>query len=275
MYLNDTHIKQFAKGYLFFAIINFIYLVTTSQLLANLQPVFFNNTLDATVFIFRLTGVQQVILNNNWVQVLMDVCFFILPFVLYITASYNRSAMFWIALTTLIFNCFFAIFYTSVSYMTIGMFQAWTLLPVILFCRTVKGFYFNLHSVRLIILFILFSAAVWKIYRGGIFNPSEMSSILLKQHANYLISDAENGYSKFILFFIKNISVGYTVYVIGFLAEVIFVIGFFTKKYDKYLIIILVLFIVFDYLFMQINLISWMPFCLCFWYSKYSLSEEY
>ena len=274
MNLNDTHIKQFAKAYLLFATINFIWLAITQQLLTNLQPVFFTNTLDASAFVFRLTGIQQAILNYKWVQILLDCCFLVLPFLICIFAYYNRSLMFWTALVTVLFNCLFAIFYTSVSYMTIGMYQAWTLIPIILCCKTFKGFYFNLHSVRIIILFILFSAAIWKIYRGGIFNNSEMSSILLKQHTNYLVSDPENAYSKFIFFFIKNISFAYVVYILGFLAELVFAVGFFTKKWDRYLMIILILFALFDYVFMQINLFCWMPFCLCFWYSKFSLSDE-
>ena len=273
MYLKDIHIKQFAKAYLFFAVINFIYLATTNQLLTNLQPVFFTNTLDVTAFFLRLTTIQQAILNYKWVQILLDFGFFLFPFLLYLAACNNRRIMFWVALITVLFNCLFAIFYTSVSYMTIGMFQAWTLIPIILCCKTIKGFYFNLHSIRIILIFILFSAAIWKIYRGGIFNASEMSSILLRQHTNYLISDPENAYSKFIFFFIKNISYGYALYLFGFLAEVAFAVGFFTKKYDVHLLIILILFIIFDYIFMQINLFSWMPFCLCLWYSKFSFDE--
>ena len=274
MNLNDTHRKQFAKAYLLFATINFIWLAITQQLLTTLQPVFFTNTLDASAFVFRLTGIQQAILNYKWVQISLDCCFLVLPFLTCIFAYYNRSLMFWTALVTVLFNCLFAIFYTSVSYMTIGMYQAWTLIPIILCCKTFKGFYFNLHSVRIIILFILFSAAIWKIYRGGIFNNSEMSSILLKQHTNYLISDPENTYSKFIFFFIRNITCGYAVYILGFLAELVFAVGFFTKKWDRYLMIILILFALFDYVFMQINLFCWMPFCLCFWYSKFSFSNQ-
>lgn len=275
MNLNDTHIKQFAKAYLLFATINFIWLAITQQLLTNLQPVFFTNTLDASAFIFRLTGIQQAILNYKWVQILLDCCFLVLPILICIFAFYNRSLMFWTALVTVLFNCLFAIFYSSVSYMTIGMFQAWTLVPIILCCRTIKGFYFNLYSVRIIVLFIFFSAALWKIYRGGIFNTTEMSSILLKQHANYLISDPEKAYSKFILFFAKNISLSYAIYILGFLAEFVFVIGFFTKKYDRHLMFTLILFFLFDFLFMQINLFCWMPFCLCLWYSKLSFSEDF
>lgn len=269
MNLSDDHIKQFAKAYLIFATLNFIWLALTYQLLSNLQPVFFSNTLDATAFIFRLTGIQQAILNHKWVQISLDFCFLVLPFLICIFAYYHRSLMFWTALLTILSNSFFAIFYTSISYMTIGMFQAWTLIPIVLCCKTYKGFYFNLHSTRIIILFILVSAAIWKIYRGGIFNDSEMSSILLKQHTNYLISDPENAYSKFIFFFIRNISYSYVVYLLGFIAELVFIIGFFTTKWDRFLMIILILFALFDYVFMQINLFCWMPFCLCFWFSKY------
>ncbi len=52
----------------------------------------------------------------------------------------------------------------------------------------------------------------------------------------------------------------YAIYLTAFLFEFAFVIGFFTRKLDRFFIVIFCLFIMFDYLLMGINYFSWLPF---------------
>jgi hypothetical protein len=216
-----------------------------------------------------LSGFQLLLIKSQLARVVFDSLYILLPIMLWIISKKNNKYLPFVTALTVGFNLVYAIYYTSMSYMTIGMFQAWILVPLVLCCKTEKGFYFNLQIVRLIFIIIFFSAALWKIKMGGIFDKAQMSSIFLKQHADYLVSNGNDFYTKFIYFFVKNPAFGQLLYWLGFLGELIFAIGLFTKKYDRILIVVFILFIVSDYLFMKINLFCWLPFTLCLYFSKY------
>jgi hypothetical protein len=271
--LTKGHIKQFAIAYFLFALLNYLWLLINGQLFSSILPVFFQNNLDVTKNLIMLSGLQHLLIQSQVVRVLFDMLYIFMPFLLCILCYKEKKYLPVVALLTSLFNIVFATYYSSMSYMTIGMFQAWIFVPLVLCCTSEKGFYYNLHTVRLIFIVIFFSAALWKIKAGGAFDKEQMSSIFLRQHADYLVSNGNAFYTKFIYFFVKNPIIAQLLYWFGFIGELIFAIGFFTKKFDKFLIGILVLFVICDYVFMKINLFCWVPFALCFYFSRYSLKH--
>gem|GEM_PF-2959832 len=76
-----------------------------------------------------------------------------------------------------------------------------------------------------------------------------------------------------IKYLINHTLLSFVLYWLVILAELLFLIGLFTKKYDKLLLWILIGFIVFDYFLMEINYFSWLPFSLLFYFSKYSIPD--
>lgn len=239
-----------------------------------INPVFFLNRLDVTHNFFMLSDLQHLIINHLWLQICLDVMFLILPAALLFSVYKNKRLQPLLAIITALFNILYTSFFSTMSFVSIENFTAWMFVPLIFVARSPKGFYYLLHVCRLIFITVFFSAALWKIRAGGIFNFEEMSAILFRQHASYLALNNNSWYSNFIIFLINHQAVSFTLYVCAFFAELIFVIGYFTTKWDKYMILSFCLFALFDYLLMGINYFTWLPFMGCFYFSKYRISDR-
>jgi hypothetical protein len=162
----------------------------------------------------------------------------------------------------------YAYVFSIFTFVSIEVFTAWMFVPLVFASSNIRTNYYLLHIVRILFLLIFFSTALWKVRAGGVFNAEQLSAILLRQHASLLLSDASSWFSQLVLFLIGNKALSYTIYLLAFLLEFIFVIGLFTRRYDRLLIVSFVLFLVFDYLLMEINYFPWTPFLGCLIFSR-------
>jgi hypothetical protein len=240
-------------------------------LLHQLSPIFFINRLDFSLNLLFLTGIQNTVIGNYWLQFLLDAIYLLSTLVLVFTTLLNNRFQYTAALLSVVINFIYALLISSLTALSIEGFVCWILLPVIFVFKSETAFYYGLHIMRYIFLLIFFSAGLWKIRAGGIFNVEQMSAILLLQHSSYITADPGNWFSKFIIYLVNNTWLSYAIYLMATLAEIAFIVGFFTKKADKFLILIFVLFAVFDLFLMRINYFSWLSFLFCLWYAKYSL----
>jgi hypothetical protein len=128
-----------------------------------------------------------------------------------------------------------------------------------------------LHALRYFLLFFFTSAAVWKFVQGGIFSIEQMSGILLFQHKEYLTSSPHSWYASFIYWLIKHTYISYSLYFAATILELSFAIGFFTKRYDRFLTGASILFLLADVFFMRIPYWDVAPFLLTLIFSKYHL----
>lgn len=101
-----------------------------------------------------------------------------------------------------------------------------------------------------------------------------MSAILLSQHSSLLAGVPNNWYSQLILFLIRHETLSWLLYWAGALAEGVFVLAFFSKRFDKWLMLSFFGFVLFDYLLMGINYFTWLPFMGCFYFSRFELPER-
>lgn len=244
------------------------------MLFSSLDPVFFLNSLDFTRNILMLSNLQHALLSNRWLRVAFDVIYLLLPVILTGATLLNFKAKKVLAFTTIGITTVYAIFFSSVSYISMQGYMSWILIPLILSSTTIKGFYYYLHVVRIIFILMFVAAAVQKLFSGAIFNTDQMSGILLKQHAVYLVSNAQNWYTKFIYFLVQHKITAFAFYIMGTLAELTFAIGLFTRRYDRILMIVFCAFLFADYLLMQIYYFIWLAFTGCFYFSYFSLDDK-
>ena len=208
-------------------------------------------------------------MKMRWLQVVLDTSFFLLPLLLCISCVAGYRAQYLLAIVTAIFNLIYAVLLSSMSPLSIEGYVGWMVLPIVLAFRNDVSFYYALQSIRYFFLLIFFSAALWKIRAGGIFNGEQMSAILVNQHATYLVAEPDAWFSNFIKWLVVHKQVSYIIYLLATLSEFIFIIGFFTKRYDRLLIIVFLLFVSLDYFLMRINYFSWTAFLACLWLSRY------
>lgn len=125
------------------------------------------------------------------------------------------------------------------------------LLPLTLITTRAKRFYGLLEACRYYFLYIFVSAALWKIARGAVFNGQEMSRILIVHHDDLLA--AGNGLaSRVYTWLIGHPAMAQLLYLGGVALEACFAIGFFTRRYDRLLLGLALLFVVADQLVMRI-----------------------
>lgn len=217
---------------------------------------------------------QNFLIQNRFVRIIFDLLFLLLPVVLVYAIVKNKKGVRVIAIATCIFSIIYSSLFCAMSFVSVEVFGAAMLIPIIFCTISVKGFYYHMHCIRIIFILMFFSSALWKIRAGGIFNTEEMSAILLRQHSSYLASNSSGWFSNMITFLISNSAFAYCLYLSAFVAEFIFIIGLFTRRFDKYLIISFCLFAVFDYLLMGINYFTWLPFLGCLYFSKYSIAKS-
>jgi len=235
--------------------------------------VFFLNRLDISHNILMLTNLQHLLIGNKWLRICFDLLYLILPVLLVYSIVKRKNYVRILAVCTAVFSVVYASFFSSMSFVSVEIFIAWMIIPLIFYARAVTGFYYLMHCARIIFIIIFLSAAVWKIRAGGIFNMEEMSAVLLRQHATYIASNSSTWFSRLITYLINHTILSYCFYLFAFIAELIFALGLFTKKFDKYLILAFCLFAIFDYLLMGINYFTWLPFMGCLYFSKYTIDD--
>jgi len=215
-----------------------------------------------------LTNLQHYLLQYHWLRICFDIAYLLFPVFLVYTCLKNKKAQSVLALSTAFFSILYNSFFSTMSFVSIENAVAWMFVPLLFYPRTIMGFYYFLQCERLLFIIIFFSAALWKIRVGGLFNVEGMSTILFRQHASYLAVQSGGMYTNLITYLINHQAVSYLLYFFAFVAEFIFVVGLFTKKFDKILMLSFCLFALADYILMGINYFTWLPFLGCLYFSK-------
>ncbi len=267
MVIDQSHKRKFAVFYTACFLVSYAWLFFNHLLFHQLQPVFFLNRLDLTLNLFFVTGIQQAIKNNYGIQLLFDLLYLLLPLLTLGFINSRRGGI--MAALHAVFNLVYALLLSSFTPLSIAGFAGWILLPWILVPSSAKGFYFMMHAMRYIFLIFFFSAGLWKIRTGALFHSGQMSAILVHQHAVYLADAPGNWFSRIIQYLIMHKNISYLLYLLVTLLELVFVAGFFTKKYDRWLAGFFVLFVLFDFVLMRINYFAWVAFLGCFWFSRH------
>jgi hypothetical protein len=271
--LINKHIKQFVLFYLFCFLLSSLWFFYNGLFFSALQPVFFLNKLDITRNIILLSNIQNLLIKSSFLRLSLDVIYVFLPVLLAAAVVKNYRIKNLLVISTSVFSLLYGILFSGVSYISIEGYFGWILLPLVFLGNGVQGFYFGLNCVRFIFILTFCSTAIWKLHNGGFFNIEEMAGILLQQHKAYLISSKGDWFTGFIYYLVQHKALAYSLYLSATILELLFVIGLFTKKMDKYLIIVFCAFVFFDFFLMRINYFGWGAFMGCFYFSKFSLQK--
>jgi hypothetical protein len=109
-----------------------------------------------------------------------------------------------------------------------------------------------LTACRYYFLYIFVSAAVWKLARGAVFNGQEMSRILLLHHTDLLTGPCTSLACRTYSWLIRHAAISQALYIGSVLLEASFLAGFFTRRWDRWLIALAVVFVIADLLVMRI-----------------------
>lgn len=215
------------------------------------EVVFKYPSIDNTYWLFYLLQIPQLIASNKSSLFIFDLALLLscISNIIFI----NRV---WLAR---IFSFLFFIYFICVnsfsghhSHMLVGI-----LLSNFIFCFRSINTQFKLQEIlRYYLIFLMTSAACWKIGRGNLCDVPHFRNILFNQHIYELIASNKNLHTHIINYLIAHPLLSYGLYLAATICEFIFIIGFFTKKYDRYLIAAFMLFFSMDYILMDLNFVE-------------------
>lgn len=272
--LTEEHTRKIALLYAGIFVLVSCWYIYHGLTFTAIEPVLFLAKADITGHLVMGTGLQHLLIKSSGWRIFFDAVYFGLPLLMVFAFIKRYAIAAYIAWFSVIFNCLYIYLFSMMSYVSIEPLITWMFMPLLFTALSLPSFYFKIHSIR--ILFILFfaSAGLWKLRTGEAFEPGQMSGILTYQHAAILASAQDNFFTRLISFLISHQNISWLLYLVVIAGELFVLAGLFTKKFDRVFIIILVLFIVFDYFLMNINYFSWLPFAVCFYFSRYSLPSE-
>lgn len=274
MQLTEQVRRRIIILYCLFFFFFFVYRYFTNGLLSQVVPVFFWNKIDLTTWIIQATGFHKILLNNFWLCLIVDVVYFLFPFI-YLFAYIKKPAI-KKPVGCLFFLCslVYSVVYCCYPIDSIETHIAVMVFPIVFIPMSLKGFEFMLQAVRYLFLFFFFSAGVWKLALGGFFNFQQMSGIILFQHKELLVLADPSPMYDFYRWLITHPAASYWLYFLITLIELSFVIGFFTKKCDNTFLAIYFIFLIMNSLIMRIDYWRTLPFLLCLYYSKYQYKKS-
>jgi len=230
-----------------------------------MQPSFFYTRPDVFTWAFMQTGLHRWLLNNPNGCMLFDVLFYTAPAIYFLHYRNSKNTAYISAIYMLVINWVYVQCYTLYATNSIEGHLAWLLFPLVFMPKKEEGFYVLFDGLRYFFLFFFASAGLWKLRQGGVFNPAEMSGVLLYQHSQLLTSSPDYWQTKLILWLIQHKFIGYALYLSATLFELSFIVGFFTKRFDRVLLLLFLLFLVMDYIVMRIPYFEVGPLLLTLW----------
>lgn len=226
-------------------VFGWLFLIILYQWWANLMisqleaPVLLRVDLDFTYWLIHMTGVGDLFRSSYASALTFDL---LLTVLCLITVIFPKRVI--LPILTGVFYLIYCVLLNS--------YQCWhyhnliTLIWLIIpFCfRSIKTFSLLFAGLRYAVAYIYASAALWKLFRGSVFNEGQMQWLI--EH-NYVDRLAVDGYQ---LNFLENAMFQLSNYptlssvalIIGVAMEASFIVAFFTRKFDRYLIVIGIVF---------------------------------
>lgn len=210
------------------------------------QPLLTEGSNDFLYGLFYSTGFPRLLLANNWLASLFDLLLFLLPVL--IVATSNRALLMllslWLVIYILTFN-----WVTHHNYH--GLVGA-VVITLPFWSKKEERFNFLWDAARYYWLYVFVSAALWKILRGSAFHNNQLSNILMAQQLDYLLQHPDTWRAHVLQYLIANPSVSHIILLVNVLLQLSFLLGFFTRRFDYWLIALSVVFVAANFFVMNI-----------------------
>ncbi|MCH2022947.1 MAG: hypothetical protein MK207_10765 [Saprospiraceae bacterium] len=252
---------QIQKTIWFFLLMSWIFRWWSGVLFYQLNNApFVSVEADNTFWLFHALQFPYFSIHYFYIGIILDLLWLVFA-IIGLTIKHNRIIS---TLMCLLFINYFITF-NSVSthheHILTGLLFCIILLPI----KDHKNFVLVFASIRFYAVFTMFSAGLWKVCRGSVVNPLQMTEILKTQHLDYIVNYPESYYTNFINYLIINPNISNFFWHCSWLIEVAFIIGFLTRKFDKILGIGILLFFFFNYLLMDLFFIEFCIFTIAFY----------
>jgi hypothetical protein len=234
----------------FFGFVLFSYF--NQRLFSQYLPSYFNFNRDLLELLVIATGVPKYLIVHPYLFLYMDILLILIPLVLilYILITKKKSFIFGLIFTA--YLLFYLLLQNIFLQIHLESYVAYVALSLLFMFKSEIKLAAIIKFTRLLFLYVFVSAAMWKIFRGSIFYSDHMQNLLIGQHAAYLSNHCHFYLCDIYAFLIAHKNIAQCFYVLATILELSFVIGFFTKKFDLYLLALAILFFAADHVIMLI-----------------------
>ena len=222
----------------------------------------FSIGVDPFFWMVYIAKIPQTILKYTWLARLCDAGIF-LSFIILIYNPFKTKIAVVLICLLLIFYMTYMGLIGSRNYMT-GFFLV--LIPF-LFYKT-KNRQISFEAVRYFLLFFYCSAAVIKIQQNDIYGVHYFSNILINQFLPYFLEQNLSVRTDVNIYLIAHPSFARILFLSGTILEFIPLVGFFTKRFDAKLALLILLFHFANWFIMDIAPIGQIAFICTLFFSK-------
>lgn len=240
-----------------FILFALIYLSVSNTLFHQLRsPVLKYPYVDPVYWLMHLLRIPDVIVSNYVIAYVFDILLFA-SCIGCIAFPLKRICIIIFLVTYFIYFITFNSYGGHHTHAGAGI----LLIPVPFLFRSPINFSLLWQALRYYTLFIYASAFLWKVLRLSFLNENHGLLILKNNIATYLYYNPGTSLSNFYWWLLENPFWANAMYVGGFIIEGLFMVGFFTKKYDKYLLLFSLIMVIgfwllADALFFQLLILS-------------------
>jgi hypothetical protein len=241
----DWKIKAYFV-YLLALYLFFYRLISNSMMTQMDHPVFLFGDTEWFYQLLIASHIPQFITSNSLSAALFDIS--LLVFSVLFLLTFKRIYAILFTVSVVLYFCTYNIITGHHYHGMAGM----IVISLAFWLKEEERFKLAWEAARYYFLYIFASAALWKILRGSAFYQDQLSNILKSQQLNLLLQNPNTLKAHVVQYLIANPGVSHMVLLVNVLVQLSFIAGFFTKKYDRVLLALAIIFCIANYFVMSI-----------------------
>jgi len=202
--------------------------------------------------LYKFLSLDAVLVQNYWGAFIYTALLFIIPILLFWKPQHLLLSVLFI-ISNLLYHTVQGVHMTHAVHFLAGS----TLLSFIFLARQALSFNLLWEGLRYVVCTIYVTAFIWKFIHGAIFQWEFGEAVFKSNLATYLYLNPSGMMRSIYAYFLSHPYLLNAGTLIAFLMEGVFVVGYFTKRWDTYLIIALLLLHHLLYIFVDTLFVEW------------------
>jgi hypothetical protein len=228
-----------------------VYFFANNSLLSQLQqPALIYPGSDNSFWLLHIFRIPQFLLQHYWLALAFDIVLTVSCIICIVVPEQKMFTWITVIGIWLLYVCFCSA--AGKHYAQIG----YLLAPVPFLALRQHRFDLLWQCLRYWVCFLYGSAGLYKIYYGGFGSGQDMSGILQVMNAEWLVYHADTVQASVIRYLMNNEGLSQWLFRLATVVDVLMLIGFFTRKFDKWLLAGLLLFHLANYFLLHISFIE-------------------
>lgn len=228
-----------------------------------------------TYHVYKWLDIESWLVHHQVVATIFDYGFLVLIIVGLIKPLHQ-----WLLRFLFVFISLYAIAYPIHLTFSVHYFAPIWIMSVILLFNRPNMVNIIWEALRYYVCWVYGSAFVWKIIYGAIFDWNNGFKVMQQNMAQYLLLNQPGDMTPMYRWMYEHAYLLNLGQYLAFIIEAFFIVGFFTKKYDKWLLWCIPILHISLYIFVDTLFIESLIFCLVFmsisqWHSLSSIKTKY